>query len=117
MLTKMQNWIISAFGEDKVKWIKGILAYFLIIVVSNFVSPFTHYINNIGWQEIWVTYTLIVTNAGVMVLIGFIVFFLGKPIIPSAIPETGAPDPVAKEEITEPEEPIAEPEVAPEPPA
>ena len=115
MLTKMQDWIISAFGEDKVKWIKGILAYFLIIVVSNFVSPFTHYINNIGWQEIWVTYTLIVTNAGVLVLIGFIVFFLGKPIIPNTMPETGAPEPIVEAPVLE-EVPIAEPEVAPEPP-
>lgn len=113
MFTKIQNWIISAFGEDKVKWIKGILAYFLIIVVSNFVFPFTHYINNIGWQPVWVNYILIVTNAGVMVLIGFIIFFLGKPIIPNTMPETGVPEKTVVE--SEPE-PIAEPEVAPEPP-
>ncbi|MCP4762578.1 MAG: hypothetical protein GY870_12430 [archaeon] len=105
MLSKLNNSIISTFGEDKVKWIKGIMAYFLIIVVTNFVSPFTSYINATGWAEVWITYTLIVINAGVMVLIAFIVFFLGKPIIPTVTPDIASP----------PELPIPEaPEIVPE---
>ena len=114
MFTKISEWIISSFGEDKVKWIKGILAYFLIIVVTNFVSPFTAYINSLGWQEIWVTYTLIVANAGVMVLIAFIVFFLGKPIVPAVVPDIAAPPEPAPIPLPEPE-PEPEPEIVPVP--
>lgn len=98
VLEKVTVWLESTFGEDKIKWIKGIIAYFLIVCISNFVSPFTAFINELGWKEIWVTYVLIVLNAGVMVAIGFIVFFLGKPIMPSTLPDIEPPEVVVIEE-------------------
>lgn len=120
MLSKLNEKIVAAFGEDKVKWIKGIIAYFLIVVVSNFVSPFTSWINAIGWQEVWVTYVLIVMNAGIMVLIAFIVFFLGKPIVPAVTPEIETPPelPIPEAPVIEavdPENLIPEEETIPEP--
>jgi len=112
--------IVATFGEDKVKWIKGIMAYFLIVVVSNFVSPFTSWINAQGWAEVWTTYVLIVVNAGVMVGIAFIVFFLGKPIVPAVTPEITAPPElpipeVPVVEVADPENLIPEEEPIPEP--
>ena len=111
----MTSWISEQFGEDKVKWIKGIMAYFLIVVIANFVSPFTFYINSLGWSDIWVTYILIVINAGVLVAIGFVVFFLGKPIVPIVTPDIVTPDSIENTPELEPE-PVVEPEGEPEPP-
>lgn len=111
--------IIGAFGADKVKWIKGIMAYFLIVIITNLISPLTESINSIGWQAVWVTYVLIVMNAGVMVGIGFIVFFLGKPIMPTGNPAIDDEEYSqflawkATQPITVPE-PEVEPEIDPE---
>ena len=83
--------LTKVFTEDRVKWIKGILAGFLIIAVSNFGAPFTFWINGLGWSEIWVNYTLLVYNAGIILLIAMITFFLGKPIFDTEPEEVDPP--------------------------
>ena len=90
-MVKINEVLAKVFTEDRVKWIKGIIAGFLIIAISNFGAPFTFFINGLGWHEIWVNYILIVYNAGVILLLGVIVFFLGKPIFISNPEEVEPP--------------------------
>ncbi len=72
--------MIDVFGENRVKWIKGIIAGFLIITIVNFGSPFTFWLNGTGIHEIWITYILLVYNAGIVVMVSLVIFILGKPI-------------------------------------
>jgi len=72
--------LVKAFGENRVKWIKGIIAGFLIITIVNFGSPFTFWLIGTGLHEIWVTYILLIYNATVVLLVALVIFLLGKPI-------------------------------------
>ncbi|MFW9880525.1 MAG: hypothetical protein ACFFG0_46240, partial [Candidatus Thorarchaeota archaeon] len=78
----LNEWLIKVAGEEKAKWLKGVFAWFLLMVLSNLLVPLTMVITGSGIDPVWIAYILIVLNAGLTLIGTMIIIFIGKPIIP-----------------------------------
>lgn len=88
----LNDWLVNIVGADKAKWLKGVLAWFLLTLIANLMTPLNTLIINLGLPEVWTSYVLIALNSGSLVAGAIIVVFIGKPIQPQ-LPESD-PTPV-----------------------
>lgn len=103
----LNNWLINVVGEDKAKWLKGVLAWFLLTLIANLMLPLNIMIMNSGLSDVWISYILIALDSGSLVLGAIIVVFIGKPIqpqisdpVPAPVPDDTTPEPEPTPEPT-----------------
>lgn len=68
------------FTADKIKVMKGLLAGFLVIAITGFAPVFESLMNVVSWDAILTGYVSQLYYAAEIVILGFVIFFLGKPL-------------------------------------
>ncbi len=84
--------INKIFTADKIKVMKGLLAGFLVIAITGFAPVFESLMNTVAWDVILTGYVSQLYYAAEIVILGFVIFFLGKPLFAMPAKE--------KEEVT-----------------
>ena len=86
MVTKegLSNFFANLLSDDKVKVMKGVLAGFLILAIMGFAPVFEHLTTLMTLHPIVIGYISQLYYALVIVLVMFVIFFLGKPIFTPA---------------------------------
>ena len=89
----ISNFFSNLLSSDKVKVMKGVIAGFLILAIMGFAPVFEYLMTLVIWHYIVIGYVSQLYYAFVIVLVMFVIFFLGKPIF--------TPADIIKEEVIE----------------